>query len=283
MILNRECFIIFLALILNVSCSEPDQLIVESAICPKEISLEKMDTTDAQTRLFSLKHNGFCYYNIDSFIIEENRVLINNEILSSEKLIVPKKNFHLYDNKDNTYFVNFSKPTIIDSAYNIQTNIIAKYDNQSQSNKLSIEYKPLCSKYISMPTSEFLSIGTCETDAGTGDNYMIYFMHQGYCTQDIDSISGYADFYDEDGYYWNTSNFSVKKERINLIDTSFYNQAISFKVCITWSFNDLVDITMHAVYKDNTESNKLNFVINWQEENLNKKTNADAIRQLNSN
>ena len=256
-------FIIIISFILLTlfACNHNADLEVQAEICEKEISLFDIENSDNGNTIFILQHIGFCYNYIDSFVISEKYYSKNNNLLIHDSIIIGNRQFDFIEKNDNNCKLSVSSKNLIDTAYNIDSEITAKYQNSTKSNTVSLWYEPVCTKEISCPSSEFVAFNDCEINFVYGDSYIMFFTHSGYCSEEIVSIDGNGDFYSDDGYFWSSSKFSIPIERITVENSDWHSQPVSNSVCITWNYADYVRITFWTVYSDSTTSNEITFDI----------------------
>ena len=243
------------------SCNRSSMLKVEMNICPKQIELESAEAKDSGTTTIKLLHNGFCYDFIDSLNITRKYFTGTQKLFIEYTDYLSRRNFRMDNQTDDNCHLNIKSHELSDTAQNITAEITAIYKNGSSSNTVEFSYQTPCNKEISNPTSILLDTSACETSAGTGDRFLVSFRHKGYCTTEIDSIGGSGKFYSFDGYFWNSSDFLVPRERIIFHENNSFVQRIDFKLCVTFHETDFVRNKIWLIYKDKTRSNKAAFEI----------------------
>lgn len=236
-------------------CNRSSDLKVEITTCPKQLSFESTEMLDPGFTALNILHQGFCYDFVDSLSITRNYSSGENLIYLSDTVSIGHRNIDFTNKTDESSLLNVRIHETSDTAKSVTGKITAIYQNKSRSNTLDFSYELPCVKQIELPIYSLIDTSTCETDAGTGDRYLISFIHKGYCADEIDSISGNGDFYSLDGYFWNSSDFSLPRNRIIFPQTITYTQQISFKLCITNGYSDYIHNRFWMVYKDGSKSN----------------------------
>jgi len=236
-------------------CNRASDLKVETTACAKQISFESTEMLDPGFTTLHILHQGFCYEFIDSIAITRNYSSGENQVYLSDTVSIGSRNIDFSNETDESSLLNVRIYETGDTAKSVNGQITAIYQNQSKSNTLDFSYQLPCAKHIELPVYSLIDTSSCQTDAGMGDRYLISFIHKGYCTSEIDSISGGGDFYSLDGYFWNSSDFSLPLSRIIFPQSISYTQQISFKLCITYGYSDYIENKFWMVYKDGTTSN----------------------------
>ncbi len=250
-----KLYLLLFSLVLFLRCNRPSDLKVEITTCPKQLSFESSEMLDPGFTTLNILHQGFCYESIDSLVITRNYSSGENLVYLLDTVSIGRRNIDFTNKTDESSLLNVRIYETGDTAKSVTGKITAIYQNKSQSNTLEFDYELPCAKQIELPVYSLIDTSSCETSAGTGDRYLITFFHKGYCTDEIDSISGSGDFYSLDGYFWNSSTFSLPLARIIFPTNKTYTQQISFKLCITYGYSDYIENKFWMVYKDGTNSN----------------------------
>ncbi|MFN8257556.1 MAG: hypothetical protein U0W24_17810 [Bacteroidales bacterium] len=246
---------IFFFVVIILSCQKETRLETEVVVCPKMIGFESVEKDTIGYTHYNLKHEGFCYDMIDSVWLSRRYISGTGINMGVDTMVLNNRYFEIDSKTDDQCTIKIKKTEWTDTAKTITAYVSLIYKNASVSNTDSMTYKPFCAKILEEPSYELLDTSACETEAGTGDRYLVSFKHHGYCTDEIDSISGFGDFYSNDGYYWNSSDFSLPVERILFPENTTYVQKLQFRLCVTFKGSDLVDTQFCMIYHDGSRSN----------------------------
>ena len=266
-------------LIMVCGCDRSGKLNVEIESCSKQIIVENTETSNAGITTIELQHNGFCYDLIDSFYVTKQYISGKEEVFSTDATPYGNRNFKIENILDDNCTIYIKTYDLSDSAQIITAKVTARYKNQSLSNTAEFSYQTPCKKIITVPTYKLLDTSACETSAGIGDKFLVSFYHQGYCTDEIDSIGGAGDFYSFDGYFWNSADFLIPRERIIFHDNTIFTQQLDFKLCVTYTGSDYVSNKIWIIYKNRSKSNIAPFDIVFDQK-LRKKTKASINKNV---
>ncbi len=256
-----------ISLSLFARCNRTSDLKVEISTCPKHLTFINTDFIDTNFTSINIHHQGFCYNSIDSVILVKDFILGDKSTYLTDTLKVAMENIVFNESSNESCLFSIKLIELSDTSESIAGKLTAIYQNRTESNTIAFSYQLPCKKHIDTVATELIDTMSCETASGTGDRHLISFEHQGYCTQEIDSIAGYGDFYSNDGFFWNSSYFLVPRERITFQENNTFLQKISFKLCITNHYSDYVNTKFYLVYKDGSKSNVAFFKILFDYQN----------------
>jgi len=252
---TKYFFLLLISIITLMRCSTSNELKVDIKTCPKQIDLVNTDFSDTGFTAYQIYHDGFCYENIETLLITKEFASGKQKVYLLDTLKLKDPNLDFYESSDNgaKLYVKLIEPD--DTSEIVSGKIKAIYQNQTESNTIDFSYNLPCKKEIKVSATKLIDTMSCNTSAGPGDRYRVYIDHQGYCTQQIDSILGYGEFYSLDNYFWNSSTVIITPDRITVADSTVYHQNINFRLCITNSYSDYIDVKFYCIYKDKTKSN----------------------------